>query len=117
MPKASGTGQYYTWARELGLTAFVVGELVNRGRRQQATFLVWSGHDGSVVGRWTVSAPSSRMPGTIARQFWRRLGPALKRAKPPPEWITPRPAPTKRINAGYESDEDIAVDVLRRPRL
>jgi hypothetical protein len=119
VPRASGTGQYYTWARELGVTAFVVGELVNLGRqKQQATFLVWSGHNGSVVGRWTVRAPSNRLPRAVARQFWRRLGPALRRAKPPPEWITPSPAPTKRIDAGYGDDEDIAgVNIFRRPSL
>jgi hypothetical protein len=117
VPKASGTGQYYTWARELGLTAFVVGELVNLGRRQRATFLVWSGHDGSVVGRWTVTAPADKMPTTVARHFWRNLGRALRRARPPGEWIEPSPGPTIRIDASSHQDEDIAGVDLRRRRL
>jgi hypothetical protein len=109
IPRASGTGQYYTWARELGLTAFVVGELVNvSGRRQRVTFLVWSGHDGSVVGRWTVSAPGDKLPATVARNFWRRLGPALRRARAPGDWNVPMsPGPTLRIDASSERDQQI----------
>jgi hypothetical protein len=115
VPKASGTGQYYTWARELGLTAFVVGELQSLGRRQRVTFLVWSGHDGSVVGRWTVTAASEKLPTTVARHFWRRLGPALRRARAPGEWRDPGPGPTIRIDASSRQDDDIVgVDVRRR---
>ncbi len=117
VPKATGTGQYYTWARELGLTAFVVGELVNLGQRQRVTFLVWSGHDGSVVGRWTVTASSSKLPTTVARHFWRRLGPALRRARPPGEWIEPPPGPTIRIDASSRQDDDIVGADIRRRRL
>jgi hypothetical protein len=115
VPKASGTGQYYTWARELGLTAFVVGELVDLGRRQRITFLVWSGHNGSVVGRWTVTAASDKLPTTVARHFWRRLGPALRRARAPGEWREMGPGPTIRIDASSQQDDDIVgVDVRRR---
>jgi hypothetical protein len=115
VPSATGTGQYYTWARELGLTAFVVGELVEVGRRQRVTFLVWSGHDGSVVGRWTVSATREKLPATVAKNFWRRLGPALRRARPPREWTEPPPGPTIRIDASSRQDDDImGVDIRRR---
>src|SRR5687767_11076131 len=36
IPRAEGTGQYYTWAREVGVKAFVAGELETRGKRQRA---------------------------------------------------------------------------------
>jgi hypothetical protein len=120
IPKASGTGQYYTWAREAGITAFVVGELVKMGRRQRATFLVWSGHNGSVVGRWTVTAHATRLPGEVARGFWRRLGPALRRARPPVEWRARRmaPGPTIRIDASSEHDDAITgIDITKRRAL
>jgi hypothetical protein len=120
IPKASGTGQYYTWAREAGITAFVVGELSRVGPRQRATFLVWSGHDGSVVGRWSVTAHANQLPGAVARNFWRRLGPALRRARPPSEWQAPRmsPGPTQRIDASSDDDEAIrGINITRRRSL
>jgi hypothetical protein len=110
VPHATGTGQYYTWAREAGLTAFVATELVpvgRRGQRRRATFLVWSGHDGSIVGRWTVTAPARALPGAVARGFWRHLGRALVRAEPPPEWRQMSPGPTLRIDASSSHDGDI----------
>ncbi|HEY0712911.1 MAG TPA: hypothetical protein VGF45_09575 [Polyangia bacterium] len=109
VPAAEGTGQYYTWARELGLRAFVTGEIEKLGRRQRATFLVWSGHNGSVVGRWTVTAPAKQLPRAIARGFWPRLGRSFKRAYLPPEWRQQKlpPAPTMRIDAGYAQDESV----------
>jgi hypothetical protein len=116
IPKAEGTGQYYTWARELGLKAFVSSELETlRGRRQRATFLVWSGHNGAIVGRWTVTAAAAQLPRAVARGFWPRLGPSLRRAQVPPEWRQISPGPTQRINAGLAQDEDIrAVHAGRR---
>lgn len=107
IPSATGTGQYYTWAREVGLTAFVSGELERLGRRRRATFLVWSGHTGSIVGRWTVTAPTARLPKAVARSFWRRLGPALHRAKPPAQWRELSPGPTLRIDASSSHDGEV----------
>jgi hypothetical protein len=107
IPSATGTGQYYTWAREAKLTAFVSGELENLGRRQRATFLVWSGNTGAIVGRWTVTAPTTRLPQAVARDFWRRLGRALHRAKPPAQWREPAPGPTLRIDAGSAHDGEV----------
>jgi hypothetical protein len=107
IPKAEGTGQYYTWAREVGLRAFVSSELENLGRRQRATFLVWSGSSGGVVGRWTVTAPTKKLPRAVARGFWRRLGTSFRRAQLPPEWRQMAPGPTQRINAGLAQDEAI----------
>ena len=77
IPRAEGTGQYYTWAREAGVKAFVAGELETRGQRQRATFLVWSGNSGSVVGRWTVVGRTGQLPRQVARGFWRHLGRAV----------------------------------------
>jgi hypothetical protein len=116
IPRAEGTGQYYTWARELGLKAFVSSELENlRGRRQRATFLVWSGHSGGIVGRWTVTAGAAQLPRAVARGFWPRLGPSLRRAQVPPEWRQLGPGPTQHIDAGLAQDESIrAVHAGRR---
>jgi hypothetical protein len=107
IPKAAGTGQYYTWAREVGLRAFVSTEVENLGRRQRATFLVWSGHSGSIVGRWTVTASAGQLPRAVARGFGPRLGRSLRRAKLPPEWRQLGPGPVQRIDAGIAQDEDI----------
>jgi hypothetical protein len=120
IPRAEGTGQYYTWAREVGVKAFVSGELETRGRRQRATFLVWSGSSGSVVGRWTVRGRTGKLHQQVARGFWRHLGRAVARAQPPKEWREMSPGPTLRINAGSKFDGDI-VGALpshagRRPR-
>lgn len=118
IPKAAGTGQYYTWARELGLRAFVTGELVQLSRkRQRATFLVWSGHDGAVVGRWSVTAPERLLPKAVARGFWPRLGRSFKRAHVPPEWREYGPGPTQRIDAGFAQDESITGYHAGRRRL
>ena len=108
IPKAAGTGQYYTWAREAGLRAFVSSELESLGRRQRATFLVWSGHDGGIVGRWTVTASTRQLPRIVARGFGPRLGASLRRAQLPPEWRQLSPGPTQRINAGIAQDEAIS---------
>jgi hypothetical protein len=107
IPTAEGTGQYYTWAREAGVKAFVATELVTVGRRQRATILVWSGNSGSIVGRWTVAAPAGQLPRNVARGFWRHLGKAVARAQPPAEWRELPPGPTLRINAGSRHDGEI----------
>ncbi len=116
IPKAQGTGQYYTWAREVGLKAFVSSEVIQIGRRRRATFLVWSGHDGAVVGRWTVSARPQELPRVVARGFWPRLGPSFRKAQVPPEWRQIGPGPTQRIDAGRGDDETIAGHHLNRRR-
>jgi hypothetical protein len=107
VPKAAGTGQYYTWAREAGLRAFVSSEVENLGRRRRATFLVWSGHNGGIVGRWTVTARKEQLPTAVARGFWARLGPSLRKSRLPAEWRPVGPGPTQRIDAGLAQDEDV----------
>jgi hypothetical protein len=112
MPQASGTGQYMTWAREHALTAFVVTELEvwGKGKYQKATFLVWNGIDGSVVGRWSVAAPTKKMGKAIAKSFWKRLGPALTQAQAPPGEQPVGPAPPMRIDASSAYDDAMVSD-------
>ena len=115
VPEVSGTGQYYTWARDHALRAFVATELVKVGKKRRLTVLVWSGHDGSVVGRWTVRARPRGLSRRIAREFWRRLGPALRRSRFPNEMTPVGPAAPMRIDASYEEDEAvIGINVARR---
>lgn len=95
----SGTSQYPGLAKDKRLSAFVVADADQRGERIILSFLVWQGIDGSVIGRWEVAASKKRMPGKLAKQFWKRLGPAIGRAMAPPSDKL-GPAPTIRINAG-----------------
>jgi hypothetical protein len=95
----SGTGQYPGLAKEKALKAFVVAHADDKGKRIILSFLVWQGIDGNVIGRWEVSSPKKQMARRIARDFWRRLGPAISMARAPfPD--EPPPAPPMRINAG-----------------
>jgi hypothetical protein len=112
IPQASGTGQYMTWAREHALTAFVVTELEvwGKGKYQKATFLVWNGIDGAVVGRWSVAAPTKKMGKAIAKSFWKRLGPALSQAQAPPGEEPVGPAPPMRIDASSAYDDAMVSD-------
>ena len=91
---------------------------MGRGRRQRATVLVWSGHDGAIVGRWSVVAASAQLPRVVARGFWPHLGRSFRRAKLPPEWRQMTPGPTQRIDAGIASDDSITGLHVgrRRPR-
>ena len=117
IPQASGTGQYYTWAREVGVKAFVAADLERRGKRERATFLVWSGNSGSIVGRWTVTARTGALNQVVARGFWRHLGRAVRRAQAPVEWRDMAPGPTLRINAAARHDgEIVGMHAGRRPR-
>jgi hypothetical protein len=95
----SGTSQYPGLAKEKRLCAFVVADADDRGERIILSFLVWQGIDGSVLGRWEVAGPKKRMPGKLAKEFWKRLGPAIGRAMAPPTDEL-GPAPPMRINAG-----------------
>jgi hypothetical protein len=112
MPQASGTAQYLTWAREHALTAFVVTELETwgKGKYQKATFLVWNGNDGSVVGRWSVAGPTRTMWKAIAKNFWKRLGPALEQAQAPPSNEPVGQAPPMLIDASSAYDDAVVSD-------
>ena len=99
LPGVSGTSQYPGLAQEKRLSAFVVADTEDRGERVVLSFLVWQGIDGSVIGRWEVAGPKKRMSGKLAREFWKRLGPAIAKAQAPQSDVL-SPAPTMRINAG-----------------
>ena len=97
--RVEGTGQYLTLARDHRVTAFVTGDMEEGRRRTSVTFLVWNGATGSVLGRWSASAPAKRLPKAIAKGFWKHLGPSFDGAQPPPSTDLP-PAPPMRIDAG-----------------
>ena len=112
--RVSGTSQYPGLARERLLNAFVVADADDRGGHLILSFLVWQGHDGSVIGRWEVTAPKKQMPDRIAREFWRRLGRAISRARAPrieeprpPRREVMRPAPTMYLDAGPDSQDTV----------
>jgi hypothetical protein len=106
LPYYEGTGQYPGLARDHHLTAFVTAELEDRGNWQRITFLVWNGLTGSILGRWTTSAPTTHLARAIGKGFWRSLGPAMLKAEAPP--LPPRleQAPPMRIDASNGTNGD-----------
>jgi hypothetical protein len=109
LPHYDGTGQYPALARQHHLTAFVTGDVEERGKWSSVTFLVWNGVSGSVIGRWTASGPTDALGRAVGRGFWAHLGPAVLRAAPPPLPIDQQQAPTMRIDASDSlRDEPIA---------
>jgi hypothetical protein len=99
LPAVSGTSQYPGLAREKRLSAFVVADVDDRAGRVVLSFVVWQGIDGSVIGRWEVSGSKKTVGARLGRELWKRLGPAISRAMPPPSDVL-APAPPMRINAG-----------------
>jgi hypothetical protein len=95
----SGTAQYPGLAKAKHLSSLVVADVVERAGRTTVSFLIWQGANGSVIGRWEVSASKSKIGQRVARDFWKHLGKAIERAIAPPSDVLP-PAPTIRINAG-----------------
>jgi len=95
----NGTSQYPGLAKDKHLSAFVVGDVVEKGKRISLSFLIWQGIDGSVVGRWEVAGPKSKIGRRLAKEFWKRLGPVIEKAIAPPSDVLP-PAPPMHINAG-----------------
>ncbi len=99
LASVSGTSQYPGLAKDKQLSAFVVGDVVEKGKRLSLSFLIWQGIDGSVVGRWEVVGPKKKIARRLAKEFWKRLGPAIEKSLAPPSDVLP-PAPPMRINAG-----------------
>jgi len=99
LPRVRGTGQYLTMARENRLAAFVSADLEEGRARDGVTFLVWDGASGSVLGRWSASAAPRSLPKTVAKGFWKNLGPRLEGAAAPPSDELDE-APPMYVNAG-----------------
>jgi len=108
LPHYEGTGQYPNLAREHHLTAFVTAGIEQRGPWSSVTFLVWSGANGSIVRRWTASAPTGRLNEVVGKGFWSHLGPAVQRTVAPPLPPDLEQAPTMRIDASEPRDEPLA---------
>ncbi|MBC8133023.1 MAG: hypothetical protein H7X95_08590 [Deltaproteobacteria bacterium] len=105
LPRYEGTGQYPALARDHQLAAFVTADVEERGRWQRITFLVWNGVNGSVVGRWTASAPAPVLGRAIGRGFWAHLGPAILKAEAPPRPTYLQPAAPMHIDASTHLDD------------
>jgi len=99
IPRVGGTGQYLTLARDHNVAAFVTGDLEDHKTRNSITLLVWDGARGSVLARWSTSAPPKKLGKALARGFWKHLGRAIERAQCPPP-AEPPPAPPMHIDAG-----------------
>lgn len=99
LAQVSGTSQYPGLAKDKHLSSFVVGDAVEKGNRLSLSFLIWQGIDGSVLGRWEVAGPKSKIARRLAKEFWKHLGPAIEKAMAPPSDTLPQ-APPMRINAG-----------------
>jgi len=95
----SGTSQYPGLAKAKNVSAFVVADVVEKGKRVSVSLLVWQGIDGAVVGRWEVSGPKTKIARRLAKEFWKRLGPVIDKAMAPPSDHL-APAPPMHINAG-----------------
>ena len=86
-------------ARELGLSAIVYAGC----GKKKAKIAVHDGRDGSVLAVAMFNAPSPRALGaTVARDFWKRFGPALARAQAP----AGAKKPQKAVAAAPEDDEN-----------
>jgi len=99
IPRVGGTSQYLTLAKDNRLAAFVTGDLEETTHWARVTFLVWDGASGSVLGRWTASAPRKNLPKAIAKGFWKALGPRFEGAQAPPSEELGE-APPMYVNAG-----------------
>lgn len=99
LPRVDGTGQYLELAKDHRLAAFVAADLEEGARWSRVTFLVWDGASGNVLGRWTASAAPKNLAKTIAKGFWKNLGPQVSGATAPPSEDLGE-APPMFVNAG-----------------
>jgi hypothetical protein len=106
LPRFDGTAQYPSVARDNRLAAFVTGDVEERGKWRSITFLVWNGSTGSVIGRWTASAPATTIGRAVGKGFWAHLGPAVLKAEAPPLPIDQDQAPPMRIDASSATEDE-----------
>jgi hypothetical protein len=99
LPRVEGTSQYLTMAKDNRLAAFVAADLEEGAHWNRVTFLVWDGASGNVLGRWTASAAPKNLAKTIAKGFWKNLGPQVSGATTPPSEELGE-APPMYVNAG-----------------
>ena len=99
LPRVEGTGQYLSMAKDHRLAAFVAADLEEGAHWNRVTFLVWDGASGNVLGRWTASAAPKNLAKTIAKGFWKNLGPQVSGATAPPSEELGE-APPMYVNAG-----------------
>lgn len=116
LARYEGTGQYPSLARDHHLAAFVTAGVEERGRWQHVMFLVWNGLTGSVLGRWTTSAPTTALSSAVGKGFWQHLGPAILRAQAPPLPPTMDQAAPLRIDASNLTDEEPVAERERTRR-
>ncbi len=90
IPSVESTAEHAALARDLRVTAFVVSDLDWSKSRHKLTTVVLDGEDGSVLGRWSVSAPVNNPGKFLATGFWKHLRHALERARAP-EPVSPSP--------------------------
>ena len=76
------TVQYAPLAQGRKVGAYVIGDLDRSKRRHKLTIVVLDGERGSVLGRWSLSAPTTNPGKFLASGFWKHLGPALAKAGP-----------------------------------
>jgi hypothetical protein len=103
IPRVQGTSQYPEVARNHRLAAFVTCDLEEHRARQTLTILIWDGAHGDVLGRWSASGSLKALSKALAKNFWKRLGPALERAQAPVSTELEE-APPMRIDAGSAID-------------
>ena len=99
LPRVAGTGQYLTMAKDHRVAAFVSADLEEGPHRSSVTFLLWDGASGNVLGRWSASAAPKNLAKTVAKGFWKNLGPRFDGAQAPPSDDLGE-APPMYVNAG-----------------
>jgi hypothetical protein len=99
LPRVEGTGQYLTMAKDNRLAAFISADIEEGRSRHSVTFLLWDGASGNVLGRWSASAAPRNLAKTVAKGFWKNLGPRFDGAQAPPSDVLDE-APPMFVNAG-----------------
>jgi len=94
-------------ATELGLSAFVAGEVSAR----RAKLTVRNGADGAVIGEAAFAGANPRkLAKEVARGFWRRLGGAVQQGKPHARARSAPPPPAAEPEPAEEASDDEADD-------